>query len=91
MILRLRLISIFIGILYLSVTISSNTSSSNNQAYASLNNEINESIKKACPTYEGNGGIDGLVSDILKACLGHSNQPPTTPNPEIQQSFQRIF
>ena len=61
-----------------------NTSfSSNNQAYATLedNNKIADFIKKACPNYEGNGNIKGLASDIFETCLGHNNQLPTTPSP----------
>jgi len=56
---------------------------SNNQAYATIeeNNKITDSIKKACPNYEGNGNFKGLVTDIIKACLGNSNQPPSIPGP----------
>lgn len=61
--------------------------SPNNQAFATLegnNNKIADSIKKACPDYEGSGNLNGLVTDILKACIGHNNQPPTTPGPNTE-------
>lgn len=92
---NLKVISICLVTLFLSIVITFNlsSSSSNNQAYASLennNNEITESIKKACPNYEGNNNNDikGLVTDILKACLPQGNQPPTAPDPN-QGTFTR--
>ena len=68
----------------------------NNQAYASIdihNNfkEIGEKIKKACPAYQGNLDINiikGLVTDVLKACLPNSHNPPTTPNPNPDPNLQ---
>jgi hypothetical protein len=58
----------------------------NNQVSASLeyNDKISNSIKKVCPNFEGDGNINGLVSDLLKSCVGHSNEPPTTPGPDIE-------
>ena len=70
-------------LLIISFGILNTSFSSNNQAYATLedNNKIVDSIKKVCPNYEGNGNIRGLASDIFEACLGHNNQPPATPGP----------
>ena len=72
----LLLVSSF-GISNLSLT-------SNNQAFATIennHNKITDSIKKACPNYEGDSNIKGLVSDMLKACLEHNNnlQPRQDP------------
>ena len=81
-------ISIFLVVLFVTIVITSNTAPSqlsNNQVYA-LGNEIDETIKKSCPTYQGNNNnnIKGLVTDILKTCLhqGNTSEPPATPNPE---------
>ena len=50
-----------------------------------LDNEIDEAIKKSCPTYEdNNNNIKDTVTDIIKSCLQQSQQPPTSPNPEPQ-------
>ena len=84
-----KVISICLVTLFLSIAITSYSStsvSSNNQAFATLaNNNIDETIKKSCPTYQGNNpnNIQGLVTDILKACLHQGNvpQPPTDPDP----------
>lgn len=84
---NLKVISIGLAIIFLGVAITCNaSSSSNNQAFASLdnNNDISDSIKKLCPTYQSNNNnnIKGLVTDILKACIPQGNQPPpTTPDP----------
>ena len=79
----------------MSVVIASNTSSqsTNSQAYATLdnNNNIDQSIKKACPSYEGNKDIEDLVTDILNACLPYSNQPPTSPNPNPTKFDKNIM
>lgn len=68
----------------------------NNQVYATLgdsNSKMIDLIKKACPNYEGNGDIKGLVSDILKACLHQrdTSQPPTNPNPYTSPLDQNIL
>lgn len=78
------ILAFIIGSLFVSsFGISSVSQSSRYHAYATLEdtNEIVDSIKKACLNYEGNGNIKGLASDIFEACLGHNNQPPTTPGP----------
>ncbi len=88
-VISLSLIMIFLGVL---ATSNISLSSSDNQAYSTLENtdqKVIDSIKESCPNYEGNGDIKGLVTDILKACLGHSGQPPTT-QAQIQQSFRKI-
>ena len=40
-----------------------------------------ESIKKACPNYEGNGNINGLISNVLKACLNRGGVSEPWPGP----------
>jgi len=69
-----------------SFGISNLSLSSNTQAFATIddnNNKIVDSIKKACPNYEGDGDIKGLATNTLKACFHQGNQsPPTNPNPE---------
>ena len=78
----LKGISILLVILYVTIVIPSNTSSQsfNNQVYA-LDKEIDDAIKKACPTYQGNN-IKDLVTDIFKACIpDNTPSPPPTPNP----------
>ena len=89
-----KVISIGLAIIFLGVAIMSNTSSSsNNQAFALLanNNDISNSIKKSCPTYQSdnNNNINGFIADILKACLPQGIQlPPTSPDPN-QGTFTR--
>ncbi|MDF0681535.1 MAG: hypothetical protein P0116_11290 [Candidatus Nitrosocosmicus sp.] len=95
---NLKIISLYLVALLSSVVITSNTSSSSlslNDAFATFatienNNDISDSIRKSCPTYQGNNNnnIKGLVTDILKACLPQGNQPPTTPDPN-QGTFTR--
>lgn len=85
---NLTVISFSLITLFLSVGITSNiSSSSSNQVYATLentNDKITDSIKKTCPNYEGNGDIEGIVTDIIKACIVDNNQPPTTPGPDTK-------
>jgi hypothetical protein len=83
------MVTIFLTTLLSSYTL---TQSSNNQAFATLennDNKIADSIKKVCPNYEDNGNIKDIVSNILKACLnrGDTSQPPTEPNPEPLTPF----
>ena len=95
---NLKVISFSFVVLFLSVVITSNISlsSSDNQAYATVENtdqEVSDSIKKACPNYESNNNnnIKGLVTDMLKACLHQGNQPPTTPGPNQGTFAQNIM
>ncbi len=88
-----KVISICLVTLFLSIAITSYSSTSifsNNQALATLanNDNIGESIKKVCPTYEGNNNnnIKGTVTNIIKSCLPQSGQPPTSPNPSPSPS-----
>ena len=56
--------------------------SSYNQAFATIeNNKFSDSIKKACLTYEGNGNINGLVSNVLKVCLNRGGVSEPSPGP----------
>ena len=56
--------------------------SSDNQAFATIeNNKISDSIKKACPTYQDNGNINGLVSNVLKACVNRGGVSEPSPGP----------
>ena len=91
---HLKYASIFLATLYLSIAITSNTyNSSSNQAYA-LGNSIDDSIKRACPNYEGTNGninIQGLVTNILKSCIPTSSQPSPSPNPgPLSQNILQI-
>lgn len=93
---NLKVISIYTFALFFSVAITSNSPTSflstDNQVLASVaNNKISDSIKIACPAYEGNGDINSLVADILKACISSSNQPPTTPNPDTTNFPRNIL
>ena len=81
-----KVISFSLVTLFLSIAITSYSStsvSSNNQAFATLDNtdNIGESIKKVCPTYEGNGNINGLVSNVLKACVNRGGVSEPSPGP----------
>lgn len=55
-----------------------------NQSFAFIesNERISDSIKKACPDYEDNSDIKGLLNDILKACMARvdNNPPPINPD-----------
>jgi hypothetical protein len=78
-----------------SFGISNLSLSSNTQAFATIddnNNKIVDSIKKACPNYEGDGDIKGLATNILKACFHQCNQSsPTNPNPETTTFRKNIL
>lgn len=54
-----------------------------NQSFASLesNDRISDSVNKACPGYEGNSDIKGLINDILKACIDRVDNNPSPINP----------
>ena len=87
--------SVAVLLLVSSFGVSNLSLSSNTQALATIddnNNKIADSIKKACPNYEGDGDIKGLATDILKACFHHGNQsPPTNPNPETTTFPENIL
>ncbi|WP_148685686.1 hypothetical protein [Candidatus Nitrosocosmicus hydrocola] len=86
----LKATSILISMIFLTTVLASNVVYSPDiQAFATIedsNSEISDSIKKSCPTYEGNGNINSLVSDVLKACLnkdgGGVSEPTPRPMPQ---------
>ena len=92
--------TIFAAFLCFSVVLSSNTSAfrlfNNDNAHAFINindnfNKLSDKIKKVCPTYQENTDsnlIKGMVTNILKACLPNSHNPPTTPNPNPDPNLQ---
>lgn len=80
---------ICITLLYWSAIFLSNViSQPKNQAFASIvdndNGKIVDSIKKACPNYEGNGDIKGLITDIMKTCLYQGKTSDNSTNPDSE-------
>ena len=59
-----------------------------NQAFA-LEKEINDAIKKACPSYENSNEINGDLINILESCLSESLQTPPTSPPSNSQTIGR--
>lgn len=84
-----RVLTLFFVLLTLSVglTFINLQTSPYNQAFA-LDREINDAIKKACPSYENPSGIEGIIPNALKSCLPAGN--PTNPPPNGDTSTLTI-
>lgn len=85
-------VSVFVITLYMGVTVTPDIILSyNTVAFATLESDkgdISDMIKKSCPSYQSNNNnnnIKSLVTDVINACLAHTNQPPTTPNPDVSK------
>jgi hypothetical protein len=72
----------------LTSTTPLSTSTLTNQAQA-LENNVNEIIKKACPSYENTNEIKGDLINILESCLPESLQTPPTSPPSNSQTIGR--